>query len=214
MGFKLYKDDRCKIFEGDLDSSTLGNYLSAQHVSVDTETSGLSWATDRLHLVQLSSPSVGASLIRLSDGTAPLLTELIESPDIVKIFHFAPFDLRFVTQIGVRQAQNIRCTKTASKLLDPELDPKQHSLGALLARKLGVIIAKGSVRTSDWSARTLSEAQIRYAVDDVSHLLSLYLSLEKELDERSLSDLYRKICDYIPVDALLETSGIPDPLDY
>lgn len=203
-----------KIFEGDLDASTFEEYSSAERVAIDTETSGLSWATDRLHLLQLSTPSAGASLVRLSGHPAPRLTELIESRDTVKLFHFAPFDLRFATQLGVTQAQNIRCTKTASKLLEPKLNPKQHSLGALLFRKIGVEIPKGEARTSDWSAKLLSETQIRYAIDDVTHLERLYLCLERELEERSLVTLYRQICDYIPVDALLETSGVPDPLSY
>lgn len=206
--------DTYKVLEGDIDIPTLEAYLSAGRIAVDTETSGLSWASDRLNLLQISAPSVGASLVRLSGGVAPLLRDLLESRDVVKIFHFAPFDLRFITQLGVAQTHNIRCTKTASKLLDPQLDPKQHSLGALLLRKLGIEIPKGEARTSDWSARTLSDSQIRYALDDVTHLERLYLQLEKELEERSLTELYRRICDYIPIDALLETSGVPDPLSY
>lgn len=213
-GILMGDSDTYKVLEGDIDSSTLDAYLSAGRVAVDTETSGLSWASDRLNLLQISTPSVGASLVRLSGGAAPLLKNLLESRDVVKIFHFAPFDLRFLAQIGVSRTNNIRCTKTASKLLDPQLDPKQHSLGALLLRKLGVEIAKGEARTSDWSARSLSDSQIRYAIDDVVYLERLYLHLEKELEERSLTELYRRICDYIPVDALLETTGVPDPLSY
>lgn len=203
-----------QILEGDIDAPTFEAYLSAGRIAVDTETSGLSWAADRLNLIQLSAQSVGGSLVRLSAGAAPLLKDLLESRDVVKIFHFAPFDLRFITQLGVAQAQNIRCTKTASKLLDPQLDPKQHSLRALLLRKLGVEITKGEARTSDWSARSLSDSQIRYALDDVAHLERLHSKLEKELEERSLIELYRQICDYIPIDALLETSGVPNPLSY
>lgn len=202
------------IFEGDIELSAADEFARAGLIAVDTETSGLSWRDDKLQLVQLHAPAVGTALVRISGQRAPNLANIIKSPDIVKVFHYAPFDLRFVSQIGAVEACNIRCTKSASKLVDPDIESKGHSLKELLRRKMGVPIPKGPVRTSDWSADSLSAEQIRYAISDVAHLVQLHSLLEYELSERSLTDLYWKVCAYIPVDALLETSGIPDPLSY
>ena len=87
----------------------------------------------------------------------------------MKVFHHAPFDLRFMNHASGYRAASVRCTKVASKLLDPQAPNQMHSLQTLAARYLGVHLAKGAVRTSDWSA-ALSAEQVAYAADDVIHL--------------------------------------------
>src|SRR5262245_53719967 len=93
-----------RLHRGDLPD--LSHYRNAA-VAIDTETMGLDPHRDRLCVVQLSpgdgsadvvqipsgSPNSSGSPIPLSSRSAPNLTALLSDPGIVKIFHFARFDL-------------------------------------------------------------------------------------------------------------------------
>lgn len=202
------------LVEGDLPADLARRLRACDHIAVDTETSGLDWATDKLQLCQLFTPATGPVLLRGVDCSPPELTKVLGDPAVLKVLHFAPFDLRFLeARWGVR-ARSVACTKAASRLLDPGLPAADHSLQSLLRRHLEVTIAKGSVRTSDWGTGTLSDEQIAYAVADVAHLLDLHELLTKRLDDSGLSTLFSQICAYIPVDSHIEVTGIPNPLTY
>lgn len=183
-------------------------------VAVDTETSGLDWRRDSLHLCQLFTPATGPVLVRRSDAHPANLARLLEDPEIVKVFHHAPFDLRFLEATWGVRASSVVCTKTASKLLDPANPPAAHSLGALLERHFGVTLDKGAVRVSDWGAETLSPEQLAYAAADVTHLLSLWQAQLHELQARGLEPVFDAVCSYLPIDAHLEVAGFPNPLTY
>ncbi len=200
------------LVEGDLPVEIALAMRAAGRVAVDTETGGLDWRSDRLHLCQLFTPATGPVFLRQVEAEPRHLATLMTDSTVLKVMHFAPFDLRFLeAQWGVATT-SVACTKAASRLLDPTLD--DHSLKALLARHLGVDIDKGEVRTSDWSRRTLSVEQIEYATGDVSHLLDLHRHLEARLDVVGLSHTYERVCAYMPLDAHLEIAGVPNPLIY
>jgi len=107
-----------QVFDSDLSEAALQHYLQADSIAVDTETMGLRPHRDRLCLVQLCNPQGQITVIRIVQGqaTAPNLQQLLESDQILKIFHFARFDvaaLRYHLNIAV---QPLFCTKVASKL--------------------------------------------------------------------------------------------------
>jgi ribonuclease D len=202
------------LLEGDLPPDLAHTLRGLGRVAVDTETSGLDWTTDRLLLCQLFTPETGPVLLRHVDHPPGELAGVMGDPAILKVLHYAPFDLRFLeARWGVR-TRSVACTKAASRLLDPDLPAADHSLQALLRRHLGVIVAKGPVRTSDWGASTLSEEQVAYATADVAHLLELHEVLGKRLHEGGRSDLFAQVCAYMPVDAHLAVAGVPNPLSY
>ncbi|MEI6160942.1 MAG: ribonuclease D, partial [Roseococcus sp.] len=64
-------------------------------IAVDTETMGLDPRRDRLCLVQLSSGDGVAHLVQIipGGGPSPNLVRLMEDPGVVKLFHFARFDV-------------------------------------------------------------------------------------------------------------------------
>jgi Ribonuclease D len=202
------------VLDGDLTPELARGLLTAGRVAVDTETSGLDWATDELQLCQLFTPATGAVLLRNVTGTPSRLAGLLADASVVKIFHFAPFDLRFLQAKWNVTVTSVECTKAASKLLFPDLPPAQHSLQSLLHSLLGIEISKGSVRTSNWGVPELSAEQTRYAATDVEHLLGLAEALGQRLVQAGVRPLFDDVCAYIPVDAQLEVSGIPNPLTY
>jgi ribonuclease D len=202
------------LFDGDLPPRMSEALRSQPAVAVDTETSGLDWSTDQLLLCQLYSPDTGPVFLRNVSGVPSELAALMGDPGVVKVLHHAPFDLRFLeAKWGIRTV-SVACTKAASKLLDPSIAHGDHSLQAVLLRRLGVRIEKGAVRTSDWGGAVLSPEQLEYAAGDVIHLLDLQVTLTKSLRERDLGSIYAQVCAYMPVDAHLEVCGVPNPLVY
>lgn len=201
------------VLTGDLPEELASEVRTAGRVAVDTETTGLDWRTDSLRLCQVFAPAIGPVLVRV-EGDAPVLRDMLEDPSITKVFHYAPFDLRFLEE-GVRaRVTSVFCTKAASKLLDPGLSASAHSLGALLSRHFGIHLDKGAVRTSDWGSTELSEAQVQYAAQDVASLLRLADFESEQLNRRGLSEVFASICAYMPIDAHLELLGVPNPLAY
>lgn len=202
------------LLDGDLPSDLARILKSQAWVAVDTETSGLSWVTDRLDLCQVFSPATGPLLLRRVEEVPRELAALMADGKVVKVFHHAPFDLRFLeSKWGIRTT-SIACTKAASKLLNPALPSSGHSLQSLLDRYLGVSLTKGKVRTSNWSAPTLSGEQVAYATADVIHLLDLHKLMRVRLEAAGLLDTWTQICAYMPIDAHLEVTGVPNPLVY
>lgn len=202
------------LIDGDLPPDLAHTLRAGGRVAVDTETTGLDWASDELHLCQLFSPETGPVLLRNVHQPPVGLAGVMSDSTILKVFHYAPFDLRFLeARWGIR-VTSVACTKAASRLLDPGLPATDHSLQALLMRHLEVTVAKGVVRTSDWGATVLSDEQVVYATADVAYLLDLYDELNKRLDANGMSDLFAQVCTYMPVDAHLAVLGIPNPLAY
>jgi ribonuclease D len=200
------------LVDGDLPADLVDALRRSGVVAVDTETSGLDWRSDALHLCQLFTPEVGTVMLRRVEGVPTGLASVLADTAVLKVLHFAPFDLRFLEAHWGVQAMSVACTKAASRLLEPT--PPSHSLKPLLERHLGVVIEKGAVRTSDWSAESLSDEQIAYASGDVSHLLDLHGLLVDQLERAGLLHTFRQVCAYMPVDAHLDVAGYPNPLIY
>lgn len=202
------------LVEGDLPVDLAMEFRNARRVAVDTETGGLDWHRDPLQLCQLFTPETGTVLLRRVERTPLNLAGLLGDAGVLKVLHYAPFDLRFLESQWESPVRSVACTKAASRLLDPNLPSKDHSLQPLLQRHLGVTVSKGAVRTSNWGAEALSEEQLAYASGDVIHLLDLHDALSQRLDVSGLAELYSRVCAYMPVDAHLAVSGFPNPLDY
>src|SRR5690242_18186749 len=86
-------------------------------VAVDTETMGLMPHRDRLCLVQLADSEGVCHLVQVNrdhDYNCPNLKKLMTDPKILKIFHFARFDIAAIYQYLKVITQPIYCTKVAS----------------------------------------------------------------------------------------------------
>lgn len=198
---------------GDLDSHALEALLGVDRIAWDIETTGLDWRVDRIGTCQLSALGLGTFLVAL-DGRYPKnLVELLADPTVLKVFHHAPFDLRFMSHHWSVRPANIKCSKVASRLLGPKLPASDHSLKSLLAKYLDVELDK-SERLSDWTSGSLSMSQMAYAANDVRYLLPLLELLEKDLAAAGLLDLYVECCSFLPARVRLETGGWPDVFAY
>jgi ribonuclease D len=184
-------------------------------VAVDTEAMGLDPRRDRLCLVQLSAGDGSAHLVQLIPESlgghgydAPNLRALMADPGVVKLMHFARFDVMMMQlAFGIAVAP-VRCTKIASKLVRTYTD--RHGLRDLCRDLLGVEISKQQ-QTSDWGAVELSSEQIAYAASDVLHLHALWGRLEALLRREGRLDLALECYHFLPTRARLDVLGWEQP---
>lgn len=205
---------RVTVLTGDLPRSVADALIEDGVVAVDTETSGLDWRQSDLQLCQLYSESTGAVLLRDVSSSPQELSRVLGSERAVKVFHFAPFDLRFIASQWDIDVVRVACTKAASKLLDPRLEAAAHTLESIVDRYLQVALSKGPVRISNWGATQLTDEQLAYAVADVEHLPALLRVAESRLRSTGKHDTWRAVCAYMPIDARLAVDGVPNPLIY
>ena len=195
-----------KLHQGDLpDGLELG-----PSVAIDTETMGLNPHRDRLCLVQLSAGDGNCHLVRIPpmpQGTlvaAPNLKRLLTDTRILKLFHFARFDIASLKHALGVMAQPIYCTKTASRLVRTFTD--RHGLKDLCKDLLGIELKKEQ-QTSDWGAPDLSQEQLRYAATDVVHLHALKTKLDEMLAREGRAALAQACFEFLPTRAELDLAG-------
>jgi ribonuclease D len=175
-------------------------------VAIDTEAMGLNPHRDRLCLIQLSGGDGDAHLVQFAPGCydAPNLARLLVDPAVLKLFHFARFDIAMIYRYLGVMAQPLYCTKIASRLARTFTD--RHGLRDLCKDLLGVDLKKEQ-QSSDWGAASLTEEQLRYAASDVLHLHALRARLDKMLEREGRSELASRCFDFLPARALLDLAG-------
>jgi ribonuclease D len=192
-----------RIHRGDLPD--LSAYRGAS-VAVDTETMGLVPRRDRLCVVQLSPGGGSADVVQIPPAApkASNLGALFADSSILKIFHFARFDLGVIQQtLGVMPAP-VYCTKIASRLARTYTD--KHGLKDLVKELLGVDLSKQQ-QLSDWGAGDLTDAQIAYAASDVLHLHALKTKLDAMLAREGREELAAACFRFLPDRARLDLAG-------
>ncbi len=191
-----------RLHRGDLPD--LSRYGDA--VAVDTETMGLDPRRDRLCVVQLSPGDGSADVVQIAPGAtdAPNLKRLLADTSVLKIFHFARFDIGILSQTFGVMPQPVYCTKIASRLCRTYTD--KHGLKDLVREVLGFDLSKQQ-QLSDWGAEQLSEAQVSYAAADVLHLHALKARLDAMLAREGRQELAAACFRFLPDRARLDLAG-------
>ena len=178
-------------------------------VAVDSETMGLQTHRDALCVVQLSAGDGDAHLVQLDRATydSPNLKALLADQNVLKIFHFARFDIAAFQHWLKVDTTPVYCTKIASRLSRTYTD--RHGLKDITRELLSVDMSKQQ-QSSDWGSETLSEAQIQYAASDVLHLHALREKLEGMLQREGRADLAAECFRFLPTRAALDLAGWPE----
>jgi ribonuclease D len=178
-------------------------------VAIDTETMGLNLARDRLCLVQLSAGDGAAHLVQVdrADPRAPNLTRLLADERVLKIFHFARFDVAALKHTFGVTARPVYCTKIASRLVRTFTD--RHGLKDLAKDLINVDLSKQQ-QSSDWGAAELSQEQLSYAASDVLHLHTLKARLDEMLAREGRTHLAAACFAFLPFRAELDLAGWAD----
>ena len=191
------------LYQGDLPN----NFEFTNSIAVDTETMGLKHQRDRLCLVQLSNGDGNAHLIQLGSDfgyKAENLKALMKNKKVVKIFHYARFDLGVIKKYLGIMPSNVYCTKIASKIARTYSD--KHGLRELCKELLGIEISKQQ-QSSYWGAKNLSKNQLKYAANDVLHLHQIKNELEIILEKEKRSHLINKALNFLPFRVQLDLLG-------
>jgi len=191
-----------RLHRGDL--LDIARYKGA--VAIDTETMGLDLARDRLCVVQLSPGDGSADVVQIPPHAkdAPNLKRLLADKTLLKIFHFARFDLGMLYKTFGVMPDPVYCTKIASRLCRTYTD--KHGLKDLVREVLGQEISKQQ-QSSDWGAAELTDAQISYAASDVTHLHALKDKLDVMLAREGRSDLAAACFRFLPERVRLDLAG-------
>lgn len=198
------------------------NIKFEDHVSIDTEAMGLHLKRDRTCLVQLCSADKVCHLVQVFQNTkpAPNLVRVLKDKKLMKIFHYARFDLAQLYKtysienfpncgldINLSDISPVYCTKLASNLCRTYSD--RHSLKELCRVLLKIDLQKGE-QVSDWGSDQLTHSQLRYAACDVIYLNDLRKELDVMLKRESRMSMFRRCCDFISTRAHLDLAGWPD----
>jgi ribonuclease D len=192
-----------RLHRGDLPD--LSHYRTSA-VAIDTETMGLQPQRDRLCVVQLSPGDGSADVVQIPAGAhnAPNLANILSDPAILKIFHFARFDLGALQNALGVMAAPVYCTKIASRLARTYTD--RHGLKDLVRDLLGIDLTKQQ-QLSDWGAEALSDAQLTYAASDVLHLHALRDKLDAMLAREGRTELAVACFRFLPDRVRLDLAG-------
>jgi ribonuclease D len=191
-----------RLHRGDLPDAS--RYTGA--VAIDTETMGLDLNRDRLCVVQLSPGDGSADVVQIAahPGAAPNLKRLLADTNILKIFHFARFDLGMLYKTFGVMPEPVYCTKIASRLCRTYTD--KHGLKDLVREVLGHELSKQQ-QTSDWGAVELTDAQTSYAAADVLYLHALKDRLDAMLARESRAELAAACFRFLPHRVRLDLAG-------
>jgi ribonuclease D len=151
----------------------------ASRISLDCEAAGFHRYSDRLCLVQLSTPRANLILDPLALDVTTLLRPLLEDPTVQVVMHGADYDIRLLDRdLGIH-LRGLFDTQAAASLLGA----KAVGLAALLDEHLGVKLPKTHQR-ADWAQRPLPAGMLAYAAADTRHLPALADLLTQALREK------------------------------
>ncbi len=176
MTYRLIADDSALI--------EVSEQLRSQtKIALDCEAAGFHRYTDKLCLVQLSTPDETYLFDPLAADPADALRLVLEDPEIQVVMHGADFDLRLLHRdLGIR-VRGLFDTQAAATLLGATA----IGLAALLENYLGIKLSKEHQR-ADWAQRPLPDGFLDYAAGDTRHLLDLSEVLTEELRDRGRED--------------------------
>jgi len=152
---------------------------AAPFIAVDTEFMRETTFWPRLCLVQVAGPDIAANIDPMAEGLdlGPLLA-LMADASIQKVFHAGRQDVEIFNILGV----------IPLPLFDTQIAAMAAGFGeqvaydALVRQMLKITLDKSS-RFTDWARRPLNQAQLEYALADVTHLATLYPMLRNRLEE-------------------------------
>ena len=118
---------------------------------------------------------------------------MLADKNILKIFHFARFDVGTLYRSLNVMTSSIYCTKIASKIA--RTYSQNHGLKALVKEALEIDISKEQ-QSSYWGKEKLSEDQISYAANDVIYLHQIRNHLNNILHREDRFEVFERTCEF------------------
>jgi ribonuclease D len=154
-------------------------------VTIDTEFLRETTYYPLLCIAQMASPDEAVVMDALAPGIdlKPFF-ELMANERVLKVFHAARQDIEIVWHRAKIVPQPLFDTQVAAMVLGYG---DSISYDQLVQRITGDTLDKSN-RFTDWTRRPLLDAQLTYAVSDVTHLRDVYLALVADLGRRGRAD--------------------------
>lgn len=146
--------------------------------ALDCEAAGFHRYTDRLCLVQITTPRGTWIVDPFEVDCDALLRAPLEDPGVELVMHGSDYDLRLLDRdLGIR-LKGLFDTQIAAQMVGEA----SIGLASLLESRLGVSLSKKYQR-ADWAKRPLPDDMLEYAASDTRHLLELAEIMKGELRE-------------------------------
>jgi ribonuclease D len=196
---------KIKLYQNDIPA----NLKLGKIIAIDTEAMGLNHKRDRLCLIQLSDGNGTCHLVQIDEikSKPQNLLKILNDRKILKIFHYARFDVGILNYTYKIKIKNIYCTKIASKIARTFTD--KHGYKDICKDLLNVYVLKEE-QTSDWGLKKLSGSQQKYAATDVLHLHKLRLKLNEMLIRENRVKLAEGCFNFLEHRVMLDLSGWSD----
>ena len=178
-------------------------------IALDTETMGLNISNDRLCLIQISDGNGNSYIVQFLKNSydSPNLKKILDDESILKIFHYARFDVAIIKKnLGI-MCKPIYCTKIASKLARTFTD--RHGLKDLCKNLLKINLNKQN-QTKEWRNENLTENQLEYAANDVLYLHEIKNKLDKIIEREGKQHLAKACFKFLETRAEFDLLGWQD----
>ena len=192
---------KIKLYQNDLPK----NLNFGKVIAIDTETMGLNPLRDKLCLIQISSGNNICHLVKINEtkNKPTNLIRLLNDRKILKIFHYARFDVAVLKHNYKVNIKNVYCTKIASKIVRTYTD--KHGYKDLCSELLNKNISK-TEQSSDWGG-DLTKDQQKYAATDVLYLHQIKNKLDAMLIRENRDKLAKACFDFIQYRTDLDING-------
>jgi ribonuclease D len=158
---------------------------SHPYITVDTEFLRETTYYPILCVIQMASTDEAVVIDAIAPGfdLGPFF-ELMNDEKVLKVFHAARQDIEICWHRAGKLPHPIFDTQVAAMVLGYG---DSISYDQLVQRITGDVLDKSS-RFTDWTRRPMTEAQLAYAVSDVTHLRDVYRSLSADLEKRGRTE--------------------------
>ncbi len=172
------------------------NILAKQpFITVDSEFIREHSYYPKLCLLQVGYDGDAAIIDPLAGVDLSPFFDILQNPNIVKVFHAGRQDIEIFYNLSGQTPKNVFDTQIAAMVCG---FAENIGYGNLVHEILHIDLDK-SQRLTDWSLRPLDEAQLEYALGDVTHLVGCYKYLRDYMNEHQRTDWIKEetecLCD-------------------
>ncbi len=148
-------------------------------IAVDTEADSFFSYREKVCLIQITAGEEDFLVDPLARFDITGLGRVLADPRKLKVFHDGEYDILILKRDYRFEFKNLFDTRVAAATLGTQAP----GLAAVLNDHFGIVLDK-SMQRSDWSARPLTDKQVRYARLDTHFLLPLMREQQTGLAER------------------------------
>jgi DNA polymerase I len=180
---------------------------SKRILGVDTETEGFSFITKKMIMFQIGDMDRQYVIDTRFQSIEPL-RHVLESKDIVKVFHNAKFDYKFIRAVGIC-TENVWDTFLVERVIHCGKDNIRFGLAHVVKRYLNKTLSK-DVRNQfvGLTGQPFTDSQILYGAKDVVYLLSIVEHQKGKLDKYGLNEVAQLENDAVLAFSDIEFEGL------